>query len=163
MLRKLLISGVAVIATGSGALAQTARTTGLLFADRGVYMSIPPAPPPIQGGLPATVDLSQYGYFPEPGDQGNQESCVGWAVAYGLKSYQKNREFRLQNLEANFRFSPAFVYNQIKQNNCSGGSYISQALEILEGQGALPIDSFGYSEKECDKLPSDGQIQSAWE
>ena len=119
------------------------------------------------GPPPATVDLSAYGYFPEPGDQGDQGSCVGWAVAYGVKSYQKNKEFRLQGLKADFRFSPAFVYNQVKRQGadsaCSGGSSIRDALDIIESQGALPLDKFGYDEKQCEKLPSEGQVQSAWE
>lgn len=147
----------------SSAAAQTKKATGLIFLDQGQYQSIPPAPPPMAGQPPATVDLSTYGYFPEPGDQGNQGSCVGWAVAYGLKSYQKNREFRLQNVPANFRFSPAFVYNQVKQSTCDGGSSIRDALNIIESQGALPLDTFAYDDKICDKLPTEAQVQSAWE
>lgn len=161
---RLVISCVTLIAIAScTATAQTGKSTGLIFLDQGQYLSIPPAPPPLAGQPPATVDLSSYGYFPEPGDQGNQSSCVGWAVAYGLKSYQKNREFRLQNVQANFRFSPAFVYNQVKQNSCGGGSSIPAALNIIESQGALPLENFEYAEAACDKLPTEAQVQSAWE
>ena len=163
VLRVAVLVTSALAVTWSGALAQTRRATGLIFLDQGQYQSIPPAPPPLSGQPPATIDLSSYGYFPEPGDQGDQGSCVGWAVAYGLKSYQKNREFRLQGLNANFRFSPAFVYNQVKQNGCQGGSSIRDALNIIESQGALPLDTFGYEEKLCDRLPTEGQVQSAWE
>lgn len=167
------LSGVFVLVScvlsvmSTHAFAQSRRATGLIFLDQGQYRSIPPAPPPMSGPPPATVDLSAYGYFPEPGDQGDQGSCVGWAVAYGMKSYQKNKEFRLQGLRADFRFSPAFVYNQVKKSNgrndCSGGSSIRDALDIIESQGALPMDKFGYDARRCDQLPTEGQVQSAWE
>lgn len=160
---RFFISIAAIVLFSSSGLAQSKKAMGLLFLDQGQYQSIPPAPPPLAGPPPAVVDLSAYGYFPEPGDQGNQGSCVGWAVAYGLKSYQKNREYRLQNLQANFRFSPAFVYNQVKQKTCNGGSFIPDALEIIASQGALPWEKFSYDEKHCDSVPTESQVQSAWE
>lgn len=143
--------------------AESTKSLGLNFLDKRQLESIPPAPPPLKGPPPATVDLTDYGYFPPPGDQGKQGSCVGWAVAYGLKSYQKNREYRLQSLDANFRFSPAFVYNQVKDQTCDGGSNIADALNVIESQGALPLEDFHYDDKSCAQQPTDAQIQSAWE
>ncbi|MES9927548.1 MAG: Ig-like domain-containing protein, partial [Candidatus Thiodiazotropha sp. 6PDIVS] len=35
--------------------------------------------------IPPSIDLS--GNFPQPGNQGLQGSCVGWATGYALKSY----------------------------------------------------------------------------
>ena len=61
------------------------------------------------------------------------------------------------------KFSPAFIYNQIKQGSCTGGSYITDALNILELQGVLSLEKFGYDERECGRAPTDAQIQSAWE
>jgi hypothetical protein len=153
---------VSVMLYSLGAHAQIERKTGLIFLDREQYLSIPPAPPPLQGPPPAAVDLTDYGYFPEPGDQGDQSSCVAWAIAYGLKSYQKNREFRLQHVQADFRFSPAFIYNQVKSSSCSGGSRILDALNVLESQGALTLEDFAYNEHDCAKTPTEAQIQRAW-
>ena len=70
--------------------AQSARPTGLTFMNDVAYQSIPLAAPPLLGQVPKAVDLSSR--FPEPGDQGKQNSCVGWAVAYALKSYQEGLE-----------------------------------------------------------------------
>jgi Papain family cysteine protease len=157
------VIAIMLLCSVSGSQAQTPKKTGLIFTDREQYLSIPPAPPPLQGPPPAMVDLTEYGYFPEPGDQGNQGSCVAWAIAYGLKSYQKNREFRLQNAEANFRFSPAFIFNQVKGDNCNDGSRIVDALNILESQGALTLEDFSYDQHDCAKAPTEAQIQRAWE
>ena len=157
------IIAILVLFYSFGSQAQTERKTGLIFLDREQYLSIPPAPPPLQGPPPAAVDLTDYGYFPEPGDQGDQASCVAWTIAYALKSYQKNREFRLQHVQANFRFSPSFIYNQVKASSCYGGSRIVDALNVLESQGALTMEDFAYDEHDCSKTPTEAQIQRAWE
>ena len=51
---------------------------------------IPKAYPPVSSNgndFPSSIDLSPR--FPEPGNQGSQYSCVAWALAYALKSYQE--------------------------------------------------------------------------
>ncbi len=69
----------------------------------------------------------------------------------------------MQGLTNKFRFSPAFIYNQIKQQNCKGGSLIADALNVVEAQGALPMEQFQYDEKDCTKLPTEAQLQAALE
>ena len=101
--------------------AQGARPTGLRFMDDVAYQSIPLAAPPLLGQVPKAVDLSSH--FPEPGDQGKQNSCVGWAVAYALKSYQEGLERSWGTAPPQHRFSPAFIYNQLnKSPDCQGGT-----------------------------------------
>ena len=58
--------------------------TGLIFATEEQLNSLP-AVPRYRAYLPESVDLSYR--FPRAGAQGNQGSCVGWAVAYGARSY----------------------------------------------------------------------------
>jgi len=60
---------------------------GLEFADEEEYKLIPFATTAMMGSLPERVDWSEW--FPTPGNQGRQASCVGWALAYGLKSFQE--------------------------------------------------------------------------
>ena len=62
---------------------------GLTFMDVDAYRSsyIFRADPV---SVPSLLDLSFD--TPPPGDQGHQRSCVGWAVAYALKSYQERVE-----------------------------------------------------------------------
>jgi hypothetical protein len=57
---------------------------GLIFATEEQLNSLP-AVPRYRAYLPESVDLSYR--FPRAGAQGNQGSCVGWAVAYGARSY----------------------------------------------------------------------------
>src|SRR5262245_27107733 len=107
--------------------------TGLKFADPAVYASIPSASPVFSGPLPDVVDLSPR--FPAPGSQGRQGSCVAWAIAYGLKSYQENVE-RGWGVDTDaHRFSPSFLYNQIAPSSCNGSSYID-ALNVVRSRGA---------------------------
>lgn len=127
--------------------------TGLKFLDEQTYRSIPLAATPLMGDLPADVDMA--GDFPIPGFQGSQPSCVGWAVAYALKSYQERRE-RNWTLDSTSRtFSPAFIYNQIKLNsNCSGGSHFTDALNVLRRDGVATLADFPYNPSDCAAMPS---------
>ncbi len=126
--------------------------TGLVFLDEDQYRDIPLASTSMMGALPSQVDLSNW--FPTPGNQGNQSSCVGWAVAYGLKSYQEAVERRQPPASSTNVFSPSFIYNQIKLNHCGGGSYIYDALNLLKKSGVSTWESFPYAEYDCNAIPS---------
>src|SRR5438045_4086415 len=109
-------------------------TTGLVFADSAAYQSIPLALAPLMGTLPASADLSSS--FPPVGYQGQQASCVGWSVAYAVKSYQEQQERHWGYESKQHLFSPAWIYNQIKQpGNCLGGSQFLDALNLVTREG----------------------------
>ena len=111
--------------------------------------------------LPPSVDLS--GNFPAPGSQGLQGSCVGWATAYALKSYQERIEEGWA-FSPRTRFSPAWVYNQIKEPGpCPDvnptdpydcGSHIDKALELIVEKGAA---TEVHHEVRFDGLPHPAQ------
>ena len=95
--------------------------------------------------LPPSIDLSAH--FPAVGDQGSQNSCVGWAVGYALKSFQERIEegweFGLTTV-----FSPAWIYNQINEGG-NQGSQIYDALDLIVNKGAatwwtMPYDPADY-------------------
>ena len=93
--------------------------------------------------LPSSIDLSVD--FPLPRSQGVQGSCVGWAVAYAVKSYHERIERGWPLTNDRHVMSPAYVYNQIKLP--SGGSYYPDALNLLIEQGVsswaqMPYDQF---------------------
>ena len=82
--------------------------------------------------LPDRVDLSDQ--FPTPGDQGEQNSCVGWSVGYAARAYYANKvEGRDLGDPANIP-SPAYIYNSSRQTSqqCGLGSKISDALNLLK-------------------------------
>jgi hypothetical protein len=137
------------------------RATGLLFTPDDQYRSIPLAATPLMGGgLPQSTDLGAF--FPAPGDQGQQASCVGWAVA-GLKAYQETRERNWSPTIADRQFSPAFIYNQIARQGCGGGSYILDALNLVRRDGAATLRTFPYSAAECSRQPTNSERQGARE
>jgi hypothetical protein len=134
--------------------------TGLQFVDDATYRSIPLASTPLMGALPPSVDMS--GHFPMPGNQGQQSSCVGWAVTYALKSYQEGVERNWSLNTADHIFSPAYIYNQIKTSaDCSGGTSYVEALNFLRREGAAPWNAFPYDSAQCSRLPDAATKQQA--
>lgn len=110
--------------------------------------------------LPKAIDLSAS--FPIPGDQGQQGSCVGWATAYALKSYQEKIEIGWALDRQDQLFSPAFVFNQIATDsvNCSG-SQIYRALDLLENTGAATLGKMSYTDLNCTARPTNDALQEA--
>jgi hypothetical protein len=134
-------------------------STGLIFVSENEYNSIPLVTSAMMGTLPSSVDLSSW--FPAPGNQGQQSSCVGWAVAYGMKSYQEARERNTRPVNNSQVYSPAFVYNQIKLGNCGGGASIVQALNLLKVNGVSTMEDFPYNQSDCSSLPPQNIRQRA--
>ena len=117
-------------------------------------------------GLPSRVDLTQF--FPPPGQQGKQGSCVGWATTYALKSYHEKRKRNLdygphvqnQNGNGEHVFSPAWTYNQINKGK-DRGAHIPHALDLLVEKGAVSWADWPYNPKDFKKQPNGVQIKTA--
>ena len=90
--------------------------------------------------LPSSADLSVDA--PIPGNQGSQGSCVGWAVAYAVKTYQERIERGWPLTEDRHVMSPAYVYNQIKVPG--GGAYFVDAFTLLVEQGVSSWEQMPY-------------------
>src|SRR5687767_12689909 len=126
-------------------------TTGLQVADQARQQNYYTASPPFSGAsLPASVDLSDK--LPTPGSQGTQNSCVGWAVAYGLKTYQERVE-RSWSLSQQTTFSPAFIYNQLNGGR-DAGLYFEHALNLVQSSGVAPLSQMPYNERDYLTQPS---------
>ena len=140
---------------GLGNLAQDLADYGILAID---YFDL--------RDLPRTVDLS--GNFPVPGNQGRQGSCVGWATAYALKSYQERLEERWEFSDYT-TFSPAWIYNQVKApgpcNNPGDpydcGSYIDDALNFMIERGTATLSEMPYTDRDYRARPSAAAIREA--
>lgn len=103
-----------------------------------------------RGVLPSSKSLQQY--CPEIGDQGETGTCVGWSSAYYLRTIMEAKKRKLTNPTsiAPFRFSPTYVYEQIKNsadNDCSGGASIADALFIMRNKGTALLSCQPF---ECD-------------
>ncbi|MCG7984054.1 MAG: C1 family peptidase [Candidatus Thiodiazotropha lotti] len=107
--------------------------------------------------LPASIDLS--GNFPQPGNQGTQGSCVGWATGYALKSYHEKVEEQWAFSEATV-FSPAWIYNQIN-GGVDQGSRIDEALQLIIDRGAATWGNMPYDNTNFTRQPSQQAIAQA--
>ena len=107
---------------------------------------------------PKSMDLSSN--FPNPGDQGNQQSCVGWATAYALKSYQEKVEIGWSLNTPDHLFSPAFLYNQINYGQ-DQGSYIHEALQLAVDKGVSTLATMPYSDGSYLNQPSNQAFAEA--
>jgi hypothetical protein len=118
---------------------------GLRLATPDRLRGVPLAFTPYAGdALPARVDLSPN--MPPPGQQGEQNSCVGWAVAYALKSYQEKVDegwtYNLPDgrLSAARVFSPSFIYNQCNHGQNVPILYMDAFNVLTEKGAALWVD-----------------------
>ena len=130
--------------------------TGAAFPSKADVFKIPweyPFTLPKGSKLPPKVDLSPW--FPPAGDQFKQASCSGWALGYGLATYNWNK-LRGQPSDTAFLgdpanvFSPAFVYNLTilneDINDCHEGVQLPDAIELVCDTGCAtwlqyPVDT----------------------
>jgi hypothetical protein len=147
--------------------AETNVKYGAIPTSRERLSSIPVVRPPLGGEkLPEAIDLS--GNFPPPtyNGQGNQNSCVAWAIAYALKSYDLHQMTKVPyqtstgQISSRAVFSPAFIYNQIN-NGRDGGSNIIDALNVLTNQGAALWSDMPYSDRDYSTAPSAVAVRRA--
>jgi len=108
--------------------------------------------------LPPSVDLCNQ--LPPVGNQGNQGSCVGWAVGYYYKTFLEGKERGWDLSDPAHICSPAFIYNQINGNQ-DGGSFISDALKLLTRQGCASLSDMPYNPDDYTTLPNTTQLLNA--
>jgi hypothetical protein len=110
--------------------------------------------------LPDRIDLSNW--FPTPGAQGRQNSCVGWAVGYAARAYYANKIEGRNVRDLGNVPSPAYIYNSIRETSkeCLSGAKISSALNLLT-RGSASLKQVPYSPSACPRpqaLASDFRI-----
>ena len=122
--------------------------TGMEFNEEAYNAT--PAPPLMlareYSAIPRSSSLKKY--CPTPKNQGQQGSCVGWSSAYAARTilYAKRKNMTNTASITNIAFSPSYVYNQIKLgSDCSRGSYVSSAMELLNTQGAPKLTDHPYA------------------
>ena len=147
------IFGLLVVLLAShAAVAQTPRAKGFVREPDVVYRSFNMTPR-FRAFLPAEVDLSAG--FPTPRDQGQQSSCTAWAVGYALRSYYEGKRHNWTFASESQLISPAYIYNRLHNftGDCSEGTAISTALELLKDDGAVTLDALPYLENDCSRQP----------
>jgi hypothetical protein len=118
--------------------------------------------PGVRSYLPPVADLTRY--FPRPGDQGGQGSCVAWAVGYAARAYYNAMDSSGARLSRAQIPSPAYIYNSIRFESapeCNKGSFINDGLNLLK-KGALSLAAYPYDERVCAR-PTPTQTANASE
>jgi C1A family cysteine protease len=95
-----------------------------------------------RASLPTSTDLSIDTAFPPIGDQGDYNSCVAWATTYYAYTYMVHYEKGISSTYDN-AYSPRWTYNMIN-GGLDCGSYIDDAIHVLEYQGALTMTDCPY-------------------
>jgi hypothetical protein len=108
--------------------------------------------------LPSFVDLSDD--YPLPGNQGDQNSCVAWSLAYAIKTYQERVELGWSLEPAEHRFSPAYLYNMLNGGEDNGIKY-NAALDFLLNQGVATLALMPYDDRDFLTQPSAAAHQQA--
>ena len=105
--------------------------------------------------LPSSIDLSSS--MPNVRDQGIQNSCAGWAVAYAYKTYQEKLDWKWNVInDPTHQFSPSYVYNQINGGS-DNGSYLPDAMRLMVNQGCATLSSMPYNQNDCWTQPTTAQ------
>jgi len=123
--------------------------------------------------LPVSNDLIS-GYLPPVGDQGDQGSCVGWAIGYNMKTAKENMNNSWNNPAPGYlppwenpkinpadgEFSPSWVYNQIN-GGVDGGSYPEDAMQLIVDYGIDTLADFPYNQNDYLTQPDSASMSRA--
>jgi len=113
---------------------------------------------------PSEIDLTSE--MPPVGDQGDQNSCVGWAAGYYDKThieyiervYEWGIEWDLNDRA--HQISPSFVYNQINAGR-DGGASMTDAQILICDQGACMMSDFPYNDYDHTTWPTEWAYEDA--
>ncbi len=132
---------------------------GCQFLSPAEYAAIPDAALP-EISLKA-LPTSYFLETPTVGDQGGEGSCVAWGTAYAGRAIDWH--YYATGTSTYLRFSPEYVYNQIKvTSSCLSGAYVTSGLNLLKAQGVCSWSSMPYTDKDCSTLPNDAQKAEAY-
>lgn len=108
--------------------------------------------------LPSSVSLESL--LPPIADQGSQNSCTAWALAYYYKTAQEKQEHGWAVDTPLHQFSPAYVYNQ---SNWGGdtGSTVDDAMNVLLQQGVATLSVSPYNPLDYRTKPNAAQQHAA--
>lgn len=127
--------------------------------DEKEFRSIQLAPNPSIGAgepLPRKKDLSAG--FPIPGNQGRQNSCVGWAVGYAYKTFQEQTDQGWNPDSKERVFSPSYVYNQINGGQ-DRGAQIYKAVQLVVDKGTATLELCPYTDYKTQ--PTQAAVEQA--
>lgn len=122
--------------------------------------------------IPTSYDLTPN--MPPVGNQGAQNSCVAWAVGYGVQSFYNKLARNTTYTDASGKrddatvFSPAYIYNQINGGR-DEGSQVRSAFDLIQVQGVATLKDMPYrqegsyfpKQQDYSQQPTEAQKQAA--
>ncbi|MGN6828559.1 C1 family peptidase [Paucibacter sp. M5-1] len=102
--------------------------------------------------LPRSADLRTSGFLPPVGDQGNQPSCVAWAVGYTTATFSAAQQAVINPTSPARQASPTDLYaklQQIRPTSCRDGTLITDACDILIRDRITTLQDAPYSDRSC--------------
>ena len=103
--------------------------------------------------LPEAVSLLKFA--PERLNQGQQGSCVAWSCAYASQTILTSAA--TGNDPNQIAFSPSYLYNQIRLEECQG-SYLQRAMETMRQNGGVPLSQYPYNDQDCARMPTSSDV-----
>lgn len=112
---------------------------------------------------PTTIPTSFQLTTPPIGNQGNEGSCVPFAIAYAARSiehyYTSNASLYSNGTNI---FSPEYAYNLTKFGECASGTSMTAVLDLLVEQGVCTWQAMPYDDRNgCSVMPDNSQVQNA--
>jgi len=116
-----------------------------------------------KGEMKSVLDMSDD--FPPVGDQGNQNSCVAWAISYVLSYYHHNSytSYYISTgiIDCSTIFSPAFIYNPL--NFCTNMPILfPDGLDFVKENGVIDQCEMPYQATDYCSKPTKDQYNKAY-
>lgn len=142
----LWLTGILMLVMAFPMMAQTTINPGLLLDDE-AYEQLPYQDVVTKEKLPPRISFEPY--CPAVQAQGAYSTCVGFACGYYFRTIIEAKAKHLTNKTAinQLAFSPSYLYEKAKAEGdyaCTQGVYLSKALDVLTGIGAVPVSRFPY-------------------
>ena len=116
-----------------------------------------------RGEMKTALDMSAD--FPPVGEQGDQSSCVAWAIAYVL-SYYRHSSYAsyytsTYEIDCSTIFSPAFIYNPL--NYCTNSAILyTDGLDFVKENGIVDLCEMPYDKSDYCTKPTREQYNKAF-
>ncbi|GAB3643719.1 hypothetical protein GCM10027423_43560 [Spirosoma arcticum] len=140
------LTGLLVLAMTFPVVAQMTDNPGMLLDDQ-AYEQLPYPGVVYKEKIPSRISYEPF--CPAVRAQGTYSTCVGFACGYYFRTIieAKTRQITDKTAIGQLAFSPSYLYEKAKTGGdyaCTQGVYLSKALDVLRGTGAVPVNRFPY-------------------
>lgn len=99
---------------------------------------------------------------PHPEGQGATQSCVGWALGYGVTTFLEAEEAKREPVGDQALFSPAFIYSLRQNAESEPLMSLDDAVDILQQYGCNVLADMPFTEQTVGEKPTLEQRMAAY-